>query len=88
MNTNAIEDRPPFYSKLDELITLKAGWDGYKALPIKREAIDLGAQIYGRLRHLLGNHCQPVPGSGGEVQLEWHEPDYTVEVYIVAKDRK
>ncbi len=76
-----------FYAKLDELKELKAGWDSYNGLPIKQEAIDLAAQVYGRLRPLLGIHAQPVPGSGGEVQVEWHELDYTVEIFIVAKDR-
>lgn len=77
-----------FYANLEALKDLKAGWDSYKALPISHEAIDLAAQAYGRLRHLFGNYCQPVPGAGGEVQLEWHEHGYDVELFISKKEPK
>ncbi len=77
-----------FYADLKALEALEAGWDGYKAPAICQAAIDLAAQAYGRLRFVFGNHCQPVPGGGGVVQLEWHNQGRDVELFISVKEVK
>ena len=68
--------------RLEELIRLEHGWDGYRGVPVSLE-IALFA-----LR-LLETVCQPetpetqiVPLGGGEVQLEWHEQNTHIELFV------
>lgn len=73
-----------FYNRLGEMRNLERGWDGYKAAIISPESIDLASSVYEDLRLSLGDNCQVVPDAGGALQLEWHEKDYKVEVFISA----
>jgi len=77
------------YRRLDELMTLRSGWDSYRARSISSTAVGaaksllsaLGGSVYPR----LGEKIQPyavVPLPTGGVQLEWRGGRGSLEVEV------
>jgi hypothetical protein len=71
-------------ARLQELVRLEPGWDGYGALPVTLENAFFALEI-------LNFTCGPgvsapsiVPGPGGDLQLEWHTRACDIEVHIQA----
>lgn len=72
------------YDRLEELLRLEIGWDGYAGLPVS-----LANAIFA-LR-VLESTCsdstpmpQIVPGATGDAQIEWHLPAGEIELHVVA----
>jgi hypothetical protein len=67
--------------KLDELCSLPIGWDGYSAPPVSFSTAHFAMNILAV--------CPPgtpapqiVPGSNGDLQIEWHTLDSDVELHV------
>ena len=70
--------------RLEELVRLPNGWDGYRGRPISFACARFTAQL---LVHLCREDLAPpalIPGSDGSVQIEWHENGYNVELDVRA----
>lgn len=70
--------------QLNDLVALERGWDGYGAGPVRFDT------AYFALR-MLDAACvedtpapQIVPGSDGDLQIEWHLPGGDIELHVRA----
>jgi hypothetical protein len=68
--------------RLEDLIRLPEGWDGYKGLPV---SFDNAMFAY----RMLESICLPetpapqiVPGSSGDLQIEWHTNQGSIELWV------
>ena len=70
-------------AQIKNLTDLKIGWDGYKAGPIKFENAYFTLEI---LKSLGSQIICPdiVPGTSGDLQLEWHYGQYSIELHVMA----
>jgi hypothetical protein len=71
-------------SRLNELIKLPAGWDGYAGEPVS-----FGDAYYAlRVLEAVCADDAPVPyivpGSSGDLQIEWHLPGGDIELHVRA----
>ena len=71
-------------NRLQELIRLESGWDGYEGQPV-----DFGNAVFAF--RMLESICVAdtpapviVPGSSGDLQLEWHLPAGEIELHVRA----
>jgi hypothetical protein len=69
-------------SRLEELVRLPRGWDGYAGEPVSL----LNANFALRMLEII---CSPktqvpqiVPGSSGDLQIEWHTPSGDIELHV------
>ena len=76
--------RDAVVSRLNELVALECGWDGYRGKPVTFE------NAYFALR-MLESSCgveapvpQIVPGAAGDLQVEWHIGRTDIELDIRA----
>jgi hypothetical protein len=68
--------------RLENLIQLPAGWDGYAAPPVGLEVVHFTLQM---LKSICPNDMsapQIVPGAAGDLQVEWHTPGTTIELHV------
>jgi len=71
-------------SRIEELIRLEPGWDGYKGQPVSLENGHFALNI---LESIYADNVpapQIVPGVNGDLQLEWHTPSVEIELHILA----
>lgn len=73
-------------NKLDELLKLHDGWDGYQGKSITNETI-LDIEEFLLLIYVDGLPIPLiVPGSDGSIQIEWHEKGIDLEIDIISKE--
>jgi hypothetical protein len=68
--------------RLEHLIGLKTGWDGYRA-----PAVDYGTTVFALrlLENICGHDCPApdiVPGFSGDLQIEWHIEGLDIELHV------
>jgi hypothetical protein len=71
-------------SRLSELVRLPPGWDGYAAEPISFGDVYYALRL---LEAVCGDEApapQIVPGSSGDLQIEWHLPRGDIELHVRA----
>ena len=71
--------------KLDNLLKLEPGWDGYDAPRISPDAVEMAKQIAALLP---GYDWQAVPCTSSAVQLEHHCYKMDIEIYVEARQCK
>lgn len=71
-------------NRLDELISLPKGWDGYNAPRIEFDCAMFVANLLERMTIEGLPPPQLVPGQNGSIQLEWHEGGFDLEVEVLA----
>lgn len=69
--------------RLIELMHLNAGWDGYRAKPVKHENAVFALRVIEAICGEAIPQPQIVPGVNGDLQLEWHLNNGDVELHIV-----
>jgi len=76
--------RGPTVARLDYLCRLPVGWNGYRAGPVSFNVAHFALR-------LLDAVCGPetpapslVPGSSGDLQIEWHSQTIDIELHIIA----
>ena len=68
--------------QLNELVALSRGWDGYRAGPVRFDTANFALQL---LESACGDDTpcpQIVPGSDGDLQIEWHLPAGDIELHV------
>ena len=73
----------PTSTRLDELCALAVGWDGYRAPPVRYDNARFANEV---LKAICGANTpapQIVPGSHGDLQLEWHTPNHDIEIHVI-----
>lgn len=77
-----INDIMKLNSVLDGFLTLPTGWDSYKGAPINKNVISKAKEI---ACLLPGSGWQAVPCSPGAVQIEKHDDEFSIEIYIESR---
>lgn len=70
--------------RLDHLLKLPPGWDGYKAPAVRFENAYFALQLLASVCPANMPAPQLVPGSVGDLQIEWHTPSTTIEIHVRA----
>lgn len=71
--------------RLEELSQLEAGWDGYRGIPMRFEIGYFAAEIIKNLCCLsMPQLPEIIPGSNGDVQIEWHSNGKSIELHVHA----
>ena len=73
--------------RIQELIRLPVGWDGYAGRPVKFETGMFTCKMLNALWRWDTPVPQIVPGPSGDLQIEWHMQDNTVELHVIAPNR-
>lgn len=69
--------------RLEELIQLEPGWDGYRGKPVSFENATFALRM---LEAVCGPEAftpQIVPGASGDLQIEWHTLDVDIELHVL-----
>jgi hypothetical protein len=71
-------------NEFTSLLALDPGWDGHRAKPVSRRALDAATAVMFSVLGLSNHHLLPqiFPLPGGGVQLEWHVGDNDVEIEV------
>jgi hypothetical protein len=73
--------------KLQELVRLEQGWDGYKAQPVSLD----NAMYAVRILETICSNATPLPdifpGVNGDLQLEWHTEYVQIELHIISPNK-
>jgi hypothetical protein len=78
------EWRGAVMSRLESLIQLEDGWDGYKAPPVRLENAYFTLQMLAAVCQHDTAAPQIVPGSVGDLQVEWHDESGEIELHVRA----
>lgn len=69
-------------AKLDELVRLEQGWNGYDGVAVRFETAFFAMNILQSICLGVVPAPQIVPGNGGDLQAEWHTLDASVELHV------
>lgn len=69
--------------KLAELRRLPYGWDGYRGVAVSHENAYFAAQLLSQICGTGTPAPSIVPGSRGDLQIEWHTPHGDLELHVV-----
>jgi hypothetical protein len=70
-------------NRLNELVSLQPGWDGYTGRPVSYTVAAFAAAILNEL-HISGVQVPSlVPGSDGTLQIEWHVNNIDIELDVL-----
>jgi hypothetical protein len=69
-------------SRLQELIRLEHGWDGYRAVPVSFENAYFAFNMLEKICKSTTEAPQIVPGYSGDLQIEWHTLSGDLELHI------
>lgn len=78
------EWRRPVLKRLEELVQLPRGWDGYRAGPV---GMDIAVFALSMLEKICDDDAEVpsiVPTADGEIQIEWHTHGGDVELLVRA----
>ena len=76
--------RDPVIKRLNELVALQLGWDGYEGVPVTFENAYFAMQVLDACCRGDAPTPQIVPGSNGDLQIEWHLEKGDIELHILA----
>ena len=88
-----IVTRPPrdwhdeVIASLNSLTELERGWDGYGAPPVKFDTANFALQMLERICGETAPAPQIVPGNYGDLQIEWHTDNGTIELHVQRPNR-
>ena len=70
--------------RLEELIQLSAGWDGYQGVHVSFENANFAFRVLDAICGLETRAPQIVPGAAGDLQIEWHTLTGDIELHVRA----
>lgn len=70
--------------RFGELVQLERGWDGYRAGPVNFDTAFFALRMLEAACDSSAPPPQIVPGSEGDMQVEWHMPDGDIELNVLA----
>jgi hypothetical protein len=68
--------------KLESLIRLPVGWDGYRAQPVSFETASFAMLMLESILPSGAPVPQVIPGVMGDVQIEWHTEAGDIELHV------
>ena len=74
----------PVKEQLEELVHLPPGWDGYSAVPVSFVNANFALRMLEKTCGLESMPPQIVPGTAGDLQIEWHTMDGDIELHVRA----
>lgn len=74
--------REDVMQRLEELVRLDCGWDGYGGLPVSLENATFALRMLEATCREDTPSPQIVPGSNGDLQIEWHTELGDVELLV------
>lgn len=75
---------PSVMERLQELTLLEKGWDGYHGVPVSLENAIFAFKMLESICSSETPMPQIVPGSGGDLQIEWHTLIGDLELHVRA----
>jgi hypothetical protein len=75
--------REPVIRRLNELTALQPGWDGYEGVPVTFENAFFAMQVLEACCRGDDPTPQIVPGTSGDLQIEWHLERGDIELHIL-----
>ena len=69
-------------SRLEDLIRLNEGWDGYLAFPVSFDNAMFAYQMLDSIARPETPPPQIVPGPSGDLQIEWHLAQGDIELWV------
>lgn len=75
--------REDVVSRLNELAALPRDWNGYGAGPVKFETASFALRVLESLCSTEIPAPQIVPGSNGDLQIEWHIQCIDIELHVL-----
>jgi hypothetical protein len=87
MNDTACNWSQGLNKRLEELIQLPDGWDGYHARPVLFETAVFAIRMLERLYSEDIPMPFLVPGYAGDLQAEWHEDDWDIELHVLGPNK-
>jgi hypothetical protein len=84
-----VGDRSPFWwdaatERLQDLVLLDRGWDGYRAPPVSFEIAHFTLDMLRAVCPTDMPSPQLIPGTSGDLQVEWHYPTGEIELHVRA----
>ena len=76
--------REPVTKRLNELVKLQQGWDGYRGVAVTFENAFFAIEVLKVCCGLNTPTPQIVPGVSGDLQIEWHLENGDIELHIRA----
>ena len=76
--------REPVIKRLNELVALQPGWDGYEGVPVTFENAYFAMDVLDACCRTDDPTPQIVPGASGDLQIEWHLEKGDIELHILA----
>ena len=70
--------------QLEELVHLPIGWDGYNAVPVSFVNANFALRMLEKTCGLESEPPQIVPGTMGDLQIEWHTMNGDIELHVRA----
>ena len=64
--------REAVMNRLEELVRLEFGWDGYRGVPVTLENATFALRMLEAVCGPNAEAPQIVPGASGDLQIEWH----------------
>jgi hypothetical protein len=68
--------------RLEYLVRLKRGWDGYQGQPVSFINANFALQILNIICGMDTPAPQIVPGISGDLQIEWHTAQGDLEIHV------
>lgn len=69
--------------RLNELVSLDWGWDGYQGVPVTSANAVFALQMIEAICNTDTPAPQIVPGSNGDLQIEWHTLNGDIELHVL-----
>jgi hypothetical protein len=69
-------------TKLQDLIRLPVGWDGYRGQPVSFETASFTVRMLESILPSGAPVPQVIPGVTGDVQIEWHTEAGDIELHV------
>jgi hypothetical protein len=76
--------RPEVINRLQELLRLDEGWDGYNGQPISLLNAHFALRVLEATCSSRTSVPQIVPGTSGDLQIEWHTDRADIELHVRA----
>jgi hypothetical protein len=76
------EWRAGVIDRLQELVTLPMGWDGYGGAPVSFWNATFALRMLETVCAPSSPVPQIVPGASGDLQIEWHTPAGDIELHV------
>jgi hypothetical protein len=73
--------------RLEQLVRLDCGWDGYSGKPVSLENATFALRMLEAVCGPDAIQPQLVPGSSGDLQIEWHTLTGDIELHVLAPNR-